>query len=319
MATMAALLTLFWISFHYWPDLPGGFQNYFSSYRLAGIAKASESIQVQPVVWLFFVHASYCLLASVWSRGIGKSKRACLRASIAAILLVWLTYYVHRPLHWNITGSFFLYGFLLIDLLEIIFSRRWKLPSIEHPLIGSIACLTLILPLSCWLYAREWPRFSTASTVMVKRQADKSNCVLLSGVLVGRDLALELQDKAAFLKRQHAKGPVAYITLHPVLMRKLAGCSSATNLSCPSFNIKSETAMSELSDELYQNDHRQVLIDAPGKEHANLHYDKFLLSMEKHLERNYHKIGTNSSWNIWSANSASAARRECGELPSNCR
>src|SRR5262249_39833918 len=61
--------------------------------------------------------------------------RSALRAAVAAILIVWLAYYFNAPNWWQIWTHLFLYGFLLIDLLDRRMFGNGRLSLAQAPFI----------------------------------------------------------------------------------------------------------------------------------------------------------------------------------------
>ncbi len=181
-----------------------------------------------PLAIAIFGHAVFALLYS-WHKIINRrgTFRDSLRAAVTTILLVWFAYYANRPDPMYLWSSFGLYGFLLIDVVEVlIFWGGRRLPG--WPVLGGAALLaTVIGPYFCTEAKAEWGWYRQGWQLALHPPAPDV-AVRLSGVYFPRERRSdELAKKVAFIRTLGKDGPVIYFTADTYLVPKLSGVWSA--------------------------------------------------------------------------------------------
>ena len=87
--------------------------------RLFSAGAGNENYVIVPFALMIFVHAIYVTIQSASRLGLGPlNQHASMRLAVATTLLIWFAYYINAPNWWQLWTHLFLYGFLVIDLLD---------------------------------------------------------------------------------------------------------------------------------------------------------------------------------------------------------
>src|SRR5262249_50238585 len=102
------------------PDMLGMVQVYqqalfFSSSGYSGVPFRGDLLAIA-----MGFHAVFVLAHTALTDHSSLGFRACFRACVSTVILVWLTYYFNRAHRWNLSSFSFLYAFLLIDLTRYL-------------------------------------------------------------------------------------------------------------------------------------------------------------------------------------------------------
>ena len=108
-----------------------------------GQGYGSLPIYFDPLALVIFSHSAYVVVFTTmqWWRRRNLRFKDSVKFAVAAVILVWLSYYINRPHPWNLWTFKFLYAFLVADFLEPrLLGRLWRRG------VGAVADARLAVP-----------------------------------------------------------------------------------------------------------------------------------------------------------------------------
>lgn len=278
--------------------------------RLFSAGHEGEGYYLVPFALLMFAHAMYVVIDGF--RELGRRAlplRTALRVSVAVTLIVWLAYYFNAPNWWQIWTELFLYGFLIIDLVD---RRRFGIgfPSsreslgfrfltmrITPALLLLLFFLAVLIPHTnrhLLIYMSDFMFPSWVNNV--------HDASVLSGILLPKDKADILERKATKLKELHAAtgGRMMYLTFNMAFMPRLTGLFQPPPYRDMFGEIPGDAAFDRLVNDLLKQRPEVILIDAPtGPLAVSGPRMDFQDRLRRTLSPAYRVAETADGWQIW--------------------
>jgi hypothetical protein len=278
--------------------------------RLFRAGTFGENYLFVPIALLMLGHATLVLIRAFLRVGFAPVfHREAFRAGVAATLLVWLSYYFNAPSWWQIWTHLFLYGFLLLDLLDprllgigvasirgLHTKERWARAQIR---IGRLAALLLVafaIPYTNGLLVEQSREFAHPAWIRTQRGAST-----VSDILMPKELGEALQAKARALEEENdaVRGDLIYFTYNTAFIPALTGLFQPE----PYRNLWGAQGEAEFQSAMASVLARRVsaiLIDAPDGPLAttgqrSVYQDRWRAI----VARDYRKAATKGGWEIW--------------------
>lgn len=278
--------------------------------RLFSAGPAGENYYIVPFALIMFVHASYVVIQAFYRAGSGPlSSHAALRAAVASVLVVWLSYYFNFPNWWQIWTHLFLYGFLLIDLFDARsfavgsagIRKRWS--SFFRPRRIRVARLVplLLLPIMIAHTNLQVFRFTqdfvSPYWINAPHQAEP-----VSGILMPSDMARELKLKSDTLRALDAKSPgqVLYLTYNVSFIPALSRIFEAVPERNLFSNIAGDDDFVRVMDGVLAQRKQVILIDrADGPLAVSMSRKELQDKIRRAVARDYRLDRTEGGWEVW--------------------
>jgi hypothetical protein len=300
------------ISFgQYEPDyLLGRFTTGGYGVRLFAAGTFGENYLFVPIALLMLGHAILVLIRAFFRLGFAPVfHREAFRASVAATLLVWLSYYFNAPNWWQIWTHLFLYGFLLLDLFEprllgigvgsirgLHLKERWAHAQIRVGRLAALLLVAVAIPYTNGLLIEQVQQF--AHPVWMRTQHGTS---MVSGILMPKALGEALQAKARELEEENdaARGDLIYLTYNTAFIPALTGLFEPEpyrNL----WGAQGEAGFQSAMASALARGVSTILIDAPNGPLAttgqrSAYQDRWRAI----VARDYRRAAIKNGWEIW--------------------
>jgi hypothetical protein len=278
--------------------------------RLFSAGHEGEGYYLVPFAMLMFAHAMYVVIDGFRKLGRGTLPlRTTLRVSVAATLIVWLAYYFNAPNWWQIWTVLFLYGFLIIDLVD----RRLfgiGFPSPRESLAARFARMrtTPVFFLLLFFLALLIPHTNrhlikyTAGFMYPNWTNGAHEATVLSGILLPKDKADLLERKARKLRELHAatKGGMVYLTFNVAFMPRLTGLFQPAPYRDMWGETPGDLAFDRVISDLLRHRPDVILVDAPTGPLAISGARKdFQERLRSAISTAYRVAETADGWQIW--------------------
>ena len=278
--------------------------------RLFVAGHEGEGYYLVPLALIMFTHAIYVVIDG--ARKLGRAAlplRTALRMSVAVTLIAWLAYYFNAPNWWQIWTHFFLYGFLLLDLLDRRRfgvglhspirspAARFMRTRIAPSLLVTLFFLALLIP-----HTNRHLLKYTADFMYPRWLGDATEVSVLSGVLLPRDQARLLERKANRLKKLHAasKGELLYFTFNIAFMPQLTGLFQPPPYRDMFGEIEGDAAFDVVLENLLARRPDVILVDDPqGPLAVSGARRDFQERLRKAIAAAYRVEETDDGWEIW--------------------
>jgi hypothetical protein len=287
--------------------------------RLFSAGFANENYVIVPFALMIFAHAIYVTIQSATRLGQGAlNHHASMRLAVTATLLVWFAYYINAPNWWQLWTHLFLYGFLVIDVLD---RRRFAIgyppmpdnrstTRLRHMRIAP-AHLVFVFLLAVMLvrtnsdlvkYTREFMHPEWLNSRQEK--------ILVSDVLMPEIIGNSLRKKASALTRLYAaaNGHLVYLTFNTAFMPDLTGIFERNSYQDLWVRVPGEAAFDRIMTGLLNSHPQIILIDASegplAVSGARRDYQNRIRSS---VSREYQNTGTEDGWEIWRPQDSSKA------------
>jgi hypothetical protein len=278
--------------------------------RLFSAGHEGEGFYLVPFALVMFGHAIYVVIDGFRRLGGGTLPvRAALRVSVAVTLILWLAYYFNAPNWWQIWTHLFLYGFLIIDLMD---RRRIgigpgkpgeSLRSRFGRLRMSPALLIVLLLLSLLIPHTNRHLVKYTLDFMYPRWLNSAQDVsVLSGILMPKEIADFLRNKATKLKELHgdAQGRLVYFTFNMASMPRLTGLFQPPPYRDMFSEIPGDGAFGATIEKLFSQKPDVILLDAPTGDYALIGARKdFQDRLRSAISPAYRVAGIEDGWQIW--------------------
>jgi len=236
-------------------------------------------LEYSPLPVLFFCHYCYVLfLASLSTSSL--TERECFRAFAATMALVWSAYYFNRPGEWYFQLQFYFYGILLIDVVRL--AQLWRLQWIERRCIALLCLICLIVPQIVLSFQSAQPSFENMLKQWILGKVGRKDAQLISGIFIEPKAALEIRDKAKFLRQESISKEIFYFTGCTVLMPKLTKLYLNARFDDPFMELPYTSDTDRFVNQLKCSPVEEVLIDADD---SYLIGDKFRLACWKNIQQ----------------------------------
>jgi hypothetical protein len=279
--------------------------------RLFSAGDYKENYYIVPLAFVMFAHAAYVVLAAFWRLGQQPlSHLSALRAAIAIILIVWLSYYFNMPNWWQIWTHLFLYGFLLIELFDLrLFAvgaaRRtpawppfWQRSILSRAgRVVPIFLLAIVIPHTNQHLLQFTQNFM--SPYWMRNDHDAS---VVSDLFLPRAAADAIKEKTAKLLAMNAADPgrVLYLTYNVTFVPMLSRLFEPAPERSLWGSIEGDVAFDPAINKLLAKRPKLILIDAPTGPLAVTGTRKDFQERVRHaVSRDYELAETESGWQIW--------------------
>jgi hypothetical protein len=278
-----------------WPDLSGTIGSLPLIRSFLGGYAGWKFRQVEPIAVLIFAHSLFVLLRGLltWASGPGLDARHACRAALAALVILWSSYYIKGPDPWNLWSALFVYGFLVADLLPDAHAS-----SSVGPLTRSGKVMAALLIVTPAIVATN--AGTVGSLFFALRQGPCPESRALSGICVAADLAPEIRAKAAALVEHSQRSPVLYFTANTYFMPIMTG----VRLPMRTRDAFSDTTLLHDFDRLVSDVKRLapacILFDDPASRLSGYEvHRKFYRRLRVEVTRTYGRVGLDRGWQVW--------------------
>lgn len=283
----------FGLAWGYFPIGEGWLHHVQTLFKVVSSGKtANAKLTFEPIVFFMVCHSAFVFIDCWRSKGARKSR--AVRISIASMLLVWFIYYFNLPTFKALTAIWFLYLFLLIDLVHVILTR-WSLcaVSVKTVMLTVVAFVSIVL---FSRYENVWWNFTNSYLWDVK---SKDSFRLVSGILFPEEWVPEIVARGQRIQRESKHGPVYYLTMNPVLIPSLSKVQSSIPYSEVYFSLYPLDEPQKLVGYLRLHADK-VFVDAPDlKLGGNLTKRYCLNVIRSFLSRDFMLERTEDGWQIW--------------------
>jgi hypothetical protein len=272
-----------------------------------------ENLYIVPFAFIMFSHAIYIVISSFMKLGHRKlTQHESMRAAIATILLVWLSYYFRLPNWLQIWTHLFLYGFLIIDTMD---SRLFAIGfSGEAQAEQSIAArlrnmriaparLVLLLFLGLMIIHTNRNLLKYTEDFMYPNWVRvPHNASIVSDILLPKDMADALVAKAKKLAELNVakKASLVYLTFNVSFMPELTGLFERNPERNLWLQIPGDRAFEATIEKILERHPDVVLIDAPDGPLAVTGERKvFQDHVRQAVSGEYRLSSTEDGWQIW--------------------
>ena len=279
--------------------------------RLFTAGPYKENYYLVPFALVMLAHAIYVVLSAFRRLGDGPLPHlSALRAAIATILIVWMSYYFNMPNWWQIWTHLFLYGFLLIDLFDLrlfgvgtirnrlAWPELWRRPMRSRAArVVPIFLLAIMIPHTnqhLLQYSRE---FMSPHWMRTDHEAS-----MISGLLVRRDMADALKEKTARLLALNDANPgqVKYLTYNNSFVPMMSRLFEPAPERSLWGHIPGDAAFDAAMDGILAKRPAVILIDAPTGPLAVTGARKdFQERVRRAVSRDYQLAETEAGWQVW--------------------
>jgi hypothetical protein len=266
---------------------------------------------IVPFALMIFAHAIYVTIQSATRLGRGPlNQHASMRLAATTTLLVWFAYYINAPNWWQIWTLLFLYGFLVIDLMD---RRRFAIgyPTMpDNRLTTRLRHMRLVPAHFVFLFLLSMMLVHTNQN-LVKYTLEfmhpewlnsRQDRVLVSDVLMPEKIGDALKKKASTLTRLYAavNGNLVYLTFNAAFMPDLTGIFQRDPYQDLWVRVPGEAALDRIIADLINTHPKIILIDTSegplAVRGARRDYQNRVRSS---VGRGYRNTGTEDGWEIW--------------------
>jgi len=269
-----------------------------------------EGYYLVPFALLMFAHAIHVVIRGFRKLGSGPLPgRPAVRVSAAVTLLIWLAYYFNSPNWWQIWTMLFLYGFLIIDLVDgrrlgigsippgTSISSRLSRMRIAPPVLVMLVLIAVLIPHT----NRHLIKYQVAF-MYPEWNKNPREVTVLSGIFMPKSQADLLEAKAKKLKELHASvgGKLVYLTFNMAFIPRLTGLFQPAPYRDMFAEIPGEAAFDESIATLLKKRPEVILIDAPtGVLAFGGPRKDFQERMRAAISARYGVAETEDGWQIW--------------------
>lgn len=239
--------------------------------------------------------------------------------AIAAMSLVWLTYFVNRPDAWNLWTQLYLLLFLLPRSLFAMPASRLGEPGLLAR--ASVVKLSLRVTRGASFYAFfVVPMIISAHQSYILQhpphmpeqlsKAQISNRPVVSGVVVSEQVYTLLNQRLDYL-RENKSTSIYCVTKLPYTTRLLVGSSSRIFVANPFIHWREEN-FGQFVDNVFERSPHLIVFDSPNdgvlasEKLAEEAWQLLCDTFKKHLLTRYRKIEVRDGWEIWQKRGKSA-------------
>ncbi len=297
----------------YWPDvsyLPVMWQ---AAAFVASTGYSAMKGEFYPMAVVIFAHAAYALIGTAIIARDRLGFKPAFRAAVAATLIVWFAYYINRPHPWNLVTFYFLYGFLLIDVIQTVLVnfRRGK-PAAPNVLAAAATLAVVLVPQLISAYRTNCPRYTHGLEVARHGSAGKPS-KLVSGVFLPADIANELEEKAAFIKEASKVGPPIYFTASSFLIPKLSGVQPPVPFGDTFTEVITKTDYVRLVSLVVQRSPDYLYFDSPTNLLKREGWTEYYNQLRSNLSTLYEKEIEAHGWEVWKCRSPGGLQGSVGD------
>jgi GDSL-like Lipase/Acylhydrolase family len=255
---------------------------------------SGSRLTADPLALLMFGHAMVVLL--LVARGGRHGPSPAFRAFVAAALVVWFAYYANRPMPWNLAAFHVLYAFLAIDLVRGLAASLARRRVTGATALAGAAFAGILVPAMCRSYA--WAEPWRVQGWM--KPIPHLETAVVSGVLLEKSWAEELEGRAASLRCSSPSGRAAYFSSDSYLVSKLSGVLPPL----PYLDTLNATLTRSLYDRLLSGiaalGVERLYFDPPGsRSDVASPFRGFFQMIRRDVASDYRRVGIDRGWEIW--------------------
>jgi hypothetical protein len=224
-------------------------------------------------------------------------------------LIAWLAYYFNTPNWWQIWTHLFLYGFLVIDLIErrrlgigttstsVSVAGRVGRMRVHLPVLLLLLFLSVLIPHTNRHLIKYTVEFMYPHWI-----ADSQGAKVVSGVLMPRDVANAFEANAERLKKMYmqADGKLVYLTFNTGFMPAMSRRFQPAPYRDMFGEIPGDIAFDGAIRELLRRRPEVILVDAPeGVLAVSGPRKEYQARLRAAISRAYRIEGTEDGWQIW--------------------
>lgn len=288
--------------FGYWPDPSVAKEMvtrlaFWSSSGFAGLPYAGD---VMPVVLL--AGSIFILLHVALSGGARPHSTNTVRVAAAIISIVWLPYYANRPDFWNLSSFGFLYAVVAIDagrrLMLGLRTRRFaSFGTLSGLMITGLVTIPFIV--DAIRYNLEYSPTSRTSW-SAPGLALPPGTAELSGIILRKDLAKQIEAKARALVRIGRAEPLMFLTLHSYLIPKLSGLTPDLPIGDLVGESLKRSDYDQFLNYVKTSTAREIYVDPlEESDRGTNYYFDFYTMLLHDLEAAYRFDRSVDGWEIW--------------------
>jgi hypothetical protein len=240
--------------------------------RLFASGHEREGYYLVPFALFMFAHAMYVVIEGFRRLGSGVLPlRAALRLAVAVTLIAWFAYYFNGPNWWQVWTHLFLYGFLIIDVIDrrrigiaLATGSSFKTRLARMRVAPGVLLLLLFLALLIPHTNRHLIKYEMEFMYPAWLGAGH-DVKIVSGVLMPKDKAAALETKANKLKELHAgaNGSLVYLTFNSAFMPHLTRLFQPAPYRDMFGEIPGDLAFKGVIEDLLKRRPKAILVDAP--------------------------------------------------------
>lgn len=259
-------------------------------------------LTLQPIPFLMIVHCLYTIVKIALDTRFPANFRNALRMAVSTMCLLWFIYFVNRPAPGDqyLIGCYFLYGFLIIDLVRAAINgiKRKSFP-IEPALVTCALLSFIIVPrISQQLNTTAKVTKTTISELL--HGPAQSPAGIVSGVYLASDVAEASKTRAAYIKEQSAAGPIYYLTASSFIVPLVSKVYSAAPVNDLFDDYKLDSDTDKLIELLHERKVARVLVDAPDTVlSGNRYWIHCFDDFRQRLSKYYRPTVIEQGWQIW--------------------
>jgi hypothetical protein len=249
------------------------------------------------IAWILMLcHALVVLIGSAINVE-SLDQRARMTAAISGSILVWFGYFINRADPWNLWSIYFLYAFLMMDMLTPERLRQYGIAFRRGHLPMGVAILAIFLSGNCPVIK------STALRPLyaLRNRTAGADTEVLSGVRVSRDEGERLKLKSRFLRQEDRQVRLDYFTQNMFLMPLESGVFPHLPMADAYVESFTNADFDHLVDwievtapqELLFDDSRTEASATPGRR-------AFFARLKARLADRYEIAGQRAGWELWS-------------------
>jgi hypothetical protein len=264
-----------------------------------------------PLALLILAHAAFALMYSWLDRPRRKRWLTGLRASVAAMTLIWFSYYVNRPDAQCLLNLHLLYGYLLADLMRLMAVAR----SPRLPLLSKAAAIVVlgmvVVPITLFQCRVQWPEYCRGLRLILNPPSPAVATEVAGAIVPAGERADMLLRKAKFLRERAAVGPVVYLTADSYLMPKASGVWPALSFNDIFWESLTRQHYESALAEIRRAPVTEIYIDEEGSVRQpgglpETMWDpyprssrEFFRQVRHDLESDFERVDVREGWEVW--------------------
>lgn len=279
--------------------------------RLFSAGSEGEGFYNVPLMLLMFCHSIYIIIHAFMTLGRRPlTQHESVRAAVATVLVIWLSYYFNAPNWWQLWTHLFLYGFLIIDVMDPrLFAVGFPashLRGLGARLYGMRIAptrLALLFLLGLTVVQTNRNLIKYLADFMYPPWMDKPHdASIVSDIMLPKAMADALVAKAEKLTKLNsaAKSSLVYLTFNTAFMPGLTGLFERAPERDLWVGIPGDAAFDGTMQRILDRHPDVVLIDAPeGPLGVTGQRRQFQDRVRLAVGRSYGLSDTEAGWQIW--------------------
>jgi len=302
---VALYASLYRISFGLWPR---ELECYSGILRFAASGYIGLPFYLDPWALVIFVCAAWMLVSRGYKCVMGHfTNSAGIEAALAAMLLVWLQYYVNRPHPWQLWTHLFLFALMMSAYINtryvaLLMSRKHRMHALPSVALMTFIILPCILAKNSLMHPQEVRR--AFSGLAAPAQSKIGDCIEVSGVYMSPEFAKRNLDLIGHLQSlESSDTQQSYLAVNGFLLAKETGPSALPNGIA--FSLCSRERLQRLFEGIREKRPRTILIEASrpngaGQSDPEVFWHLLAERVKDGIKSEYTLTGIQGGWEIWS-------------------